>query len=220
MPASADIYGQIQPFKAPNPLADMAQVMQIKGAMNQDAASQYTLRKSQRQDEETNALSALLKTPGFDLSSADGQRQAYGVAPTVAPTYIKSQLDAKKTQSDMGLADAHAGKFKMDTHAKQVELSGQAFGALRANPTPENFAATMDHAAAERHHAARDGRADQGKGCCGPARASPRMAEQGFRAALSAQGPTRQVRDAQHGGHDRHGADRSGDGQGTLWSTA
>jgi hypothetical protein len=184
MPASADIYGQIQPFKAPNPLADMAQVMQIQHAMGANALNDYTLRSTRRKDEETNALASAIKG-GLDLSTADGQRQAYGVAPTVADAYINAQVDRQKAQADIGRTTAETGKFKMDTHVKQVELSGQAFGALRANPTPENFASTMDALQQNGIMPAEMVAQIKAKAAADPTSIAT-MAEQGFRAALSA----------------------------------
>jgi hypothetical protein len=184
MPASADIYGQIQPFKAPNPLADMAQAMQIQHAMGANALNDYTLRSTRRKDEETNALASAIKG-GLDLSTADGQRQAYGVAPTVADAYIKAQVDRQKAQADIGKTTAETGKFKMDTHAKQVELSGQAFGALRANPTPENFASTMDALQQNGIMPAEMVAQIKAKAAADPTSIAT-MAEQGYRAALSA----------------------------------
>lgn len=120
MPSDASIYSQIQQPQQPNRLAELAQAMQIQGAMGQQALNQYTLRSAQRKDEETNKLAELLKTPGFDLSTPEGQQRAYGVAPTVADSYIKNQQDRLKSKADIEKTGAETGKLKQEAVNQRV----------------------------------------------------------------------------------------------------
>jgi hypothetical protein len=126
-----------------NPLNAMSQVLQAQGLQNQNALATYGLNRAQRQDAETNRLSQLLSS-GVDLSTPEGQAQAYQVAPTVAGSYIKNQLDTLKTRSDIGKNDADAKAKTLDTAAKRVDLMGQAFAGVRQNPTLDNANGALD----------------------------------------------------------------------------
>lgn len=114
----ASIPLQVRPIQAPDRLNMLAQVLQAQGAMNQNALAQYSISKAQRQDEETNKLAQLLSGGGVDLATPEGQAKAYSVAPTIAPSYIKNQLDAQKVKSDIGKNDAETGKFNAETADK------------------------------------------------------------------------------------------------------
>jgi hypothetical protein len=109
MGADASIYSQIQPVQAPNRLAELAQAMQVQGAMGQNALAQYGLKKAQRGDEETNALAELLKTPGFDLGVVPGggmdensERTAQAIASGQLPAPTGMALLNPKNQRILG----------------------------------------------------------------------------------------------------------------------
>lgn len=115
MPADASIYGMIRPVQPANQLEQLAQVMQIQGLQRQGELGQYTLKKAQRSDDETNALAQAIRG-GLDLSTQEGQRQAYSVAPTIAPSYIKTNLDAQKTRAEVSKAQTEATTKAVEAH--------------------------------------------------------------------------------------------------------
>lgn len=142
MPADASIFGLIQPAKAQNPLADMAQMMQIQGAMGQNAVHDYTLRKAAREDSDTNALSGLYKTAVKPDGTIDRNALYTGAA--------QQGLGAKIPGLQKSFAEADEATAKLDTQKlaavkQRTELTGQAAGWLKQNPTPENAAAFFDH---------------------------------------------------------------------------
>ena len=143
MPVSADIYGQIQPVPQSNLLKNYGDALAIQQAQNQNALGSYTLKKAQRGDEETNALAQLLKQPGFDIGTDEGMRAAYGVAPTVAPTYIKSRLDQQKDLVGIGKTKADTLHVGAQTAEAQMKLMRGALGSVAANPTPETLDAVL-----------------------------------------------------------------------------
>ena len=144
MPASSDIYSRIAPAQENSLLKNYGDALAIQGTQNQNAMAAYGLKKAQRSDDETNALAALLKQ-GVDLSTPQGQAQAYGVAPTVAPTFIKSRIDQQKAQADIGKTNADTETSKIAASEKRIDLVGQAFNFVRHKPTLENAIAAIDH---------------------------------------------------------------------------
>ena len=124
-------------FRAPqfeSPVNALAQVMQLQHAQSANELQKYGLAKAQRQDSETNALSQLLSSPGFNLQNPSDQARAYGVAPTVATTYIKGMLDNNNTQAQTRERNSTAGYKDSESAQKRTELISQAYGSVRQNP--------------------------------------------------------------------------------------
>ena len=127
-------------FRAPqfeSPVNALAQVMQLQHAQSANELQKYGLAKAQRQDSETNALSQLLSSPGFNLQNPSDQARAYGVAPTVATTYIKGMLDNNNTQAQTRERNSTAGYKDSESAQKRTNLVSQAYGYVKQNPTPE-----------------------------------------------------------------------------------
>lgn len=142
MPADASIFGLVQQPKARNPLEDMAQVMQIQHAMGANAVNDYTLRKAAREDADTNALSGVYK----NAVGADGKIDR-AKARTLA---AQNGLGARIPGMDKAFAETDEAEAKLQTQKlaavkQRTELTGQAAGWLRANPTPENANRFFDH---------------------------------------------------------------------------
>lgn len=129
MPIDSNIAMGFRLPEAQNPLNALAQVMQVQGAQNQNALAQYSLKKAQRSDEETNNLATLLKTPGFDLNNPEHQAQAYGVAPTMAATFIKGNLDNRATMSKIGEQDVKTTDAVMKQYRDGIGNVNDASGA-------------------------------------------------------------------------------------------
>lgn len=142
MPADASIFGLIQQPKAPNPLADMAQAMQIQHAMGANAVNDYTLRKAARDDADTNTLATLYKGAVKPDGTVDRAALLTGAAQqglgARIPTIQKGFVEADEAQAKLD-------QTKLATIKQRTELTGQAAGWLRQNPTPENAVAFFNH---------------------------------------------------------------------------
>lgn len=141
MPLDPSIALQVQAPKFEDQGNALARILQLQQAQGQNELAQYSISKARRQDEETNRLAQLMSGNGFDLNTPEGVRQAYGVAPTMAGTYIKNQLDQRKATADIGKTDAETQAKAIETAHKRVETLGQASGFLRDNPTLDNHVA-------------------------------------------------------------------------------
>src|SRR6185369_11952721 len=109
MPIDSSIALGVKPMQIESPLNMMAQVMQIKGAQNQNDLAQYSLSKAQRTDADMNALMQHLSSGG-DLSTPEGRAAAFKVAPLSAPGMIETQLKQKLTEAQTQDAAAKATK--------------------------------------------------------------------------------------------------------------
>lgn len=127
MTVDTSIYGLQKPVQVESPLNALAQVLQLQQAQQQGQMGQAKLDEYQRGVTAQNALSKLLSTPGFDPSTAVGKQQLYGISPTAAQTFLKSNADVSKVQ-----ADADSAKFKLASD--RYAISQKAFGSLANRP--------------------------------------------------------------------------------------
>ena len=142
MPLDTSIALRVNPIQTADPVNQLARVMQVQG-MQQDAQmNRLRMDEYQRGVNEQNALARLMSDPAnykdgrFDVEGA--APKLYQAAPTKAAGVLKGFADQRK-------ADADYRKTVLEEVTKRTELAGQAFGAVRQNPTLENIHATLDH---------------------------------------------------------------------------
>lgn len=102
-------------FRVPppvDPMGNMAQLMQMRAAQNQNALAQYQLGAAQRTDEQQSAVNALSRDPSFDPRTAEGMRKALALG---QPGYklIESAHGAQKAGFEATQAQDKAIKERL-----------------------------------------------------------------------------------------------------------
>ena len=136
MAVDSSIYGRIEQPKPVNLLAQYADAMQVQGAQQANQINQLRLMGAQRDMERQNKLAELMQ------NTPDDQRESA----LTRGGFIKEAIELGKAKTDRVKADADARTSSLGATQKQIELTGQIFGQVRANPTPENAAAAFDAA--------------------------------------------------------------------------
>lgn len=131
MPASTDIYGQLQQLRPVNRLADLAQVMQVQGLQQQGELGQMKMDALRRETEQENALSSVYaESLGSDgkvdrnrLLTLLGQRNLGAKIPAIQKTFA---------EQDKAATDADQAKFKLAT--ERHDFYKKTLGALAQEP--------------------------------------------------------------------------------------
>jgi hypothetical protein len=142
MPVDASIYGQIQQPRAPNRLADLAQVMQIQGMQQQGQLGQLKMDEYRSGQERTNRLNQLL-SPEYETPEALENALLRGGFPDEASKLGKNRLDAMKAQADAAKAQEDILKSKLDRELKKVGLYRDAAQGARDPASAANLIDAM-----------------------------------------------------------------------------
>jgi hypothetical protein len=110
----------IRPPEIENPVNALAKVLQVKSL-------QTDMAERQRAMEDQQALRAELSAPGADPYNALLRRGR-----------LKEATDWAKGRADVAKTEADTKDKGLESIKKRVELAGQAFGYVKANPTMEN----------------------------------------------------------------------------------
>jgi hypothetical protein len=136
MAADASIYGLIQPARTVNPLAGLMEVQQIQAAQQQNQLAQLAFADRQRQQAEQERLR------GIYAGGAQGpELEAALLRGGFADQALKFGKDRRESQK----LDVDTQAKQVETSIKRLEVAGQAFGAVRSAPTPENAASTINY---------------------------------------------------------------------------
>lgn len=137
MAIDASIYSQIRQPEAPNLLGQYAQAQQIQSMMDQNRLAQLAF-----QDRERSLADAALQREAVKGFGNDSQANYNRLLQTgnlkVAQDYQKGILDQQKVASE-------AKSKELETAQRRLDIAGQAFGFVRANPTLENANAAIDY---------------------------------------------------------------------------
>ncbi len=191
MAIDASIYGQIRQPEAFNPLAEMAQFQQLQSAQNQNKLAALGFQDRERAINDANALRGAVRGFGQD-TAANYQSLLKTGNLTAAQDYQKKIQEQQKTASEISAKD-------LETASKRLEVAGQAFGFVRANPTLENAVSTIGYL--ERNGILSPEQARQYRQTV---EASPQaigqLAEQAFRSTLDAKDQLGQIKVTNLGG--------------------
>jgi hypothetical protein len=191
MAIDASIYGQIRQPEAFNPLAEMAQFQQLQAAQNQNKLAALGFQDRERAINDANTLRDAVRGFGQD-TSANYQSLLKTGNLTAAQDYQKKIQDQQKTASEISAKD-------FETASKRLDVAGQAFGFVRANPTLENAVSTIGYL--ERNGILSP---EQAKQYRQTVEASPQaigqLAEQAFRSTLDAKDQLGQIKVTNLGG--------------------
>ena len=137
MGIDANIALGVKPMQIDNPMNALAQMMQIKDAQQQSQLNGMKMDEYSRGVESQNRMRQLMG--GFDDDHAGNQRKL------LQGGYLKEAQDYGKNQSDIAKTGADAGKVKMETVAKRLDVMGQAYGHILKNPTLDAAGAVFDY---------------------------------------------------------------------------
>jgi hypothetical protein len=117
----------VKPIQIDSPLNSLAQLYQLKNAQSQGQMNDLNMQERTRSIEDSNKLRDLYAQPGFDMSSPDSMRKVMGISPSQGMAIQKSQLDNRKTQSEID-------KISFDTASKSHSIYQNTLGALAYSP--------------------------------------------------------------------------------------
>lgn len=177
MAIDASIYSQIRQPEPVNLLAIAGQAQQLQGMQQQNRLAELAFQDRERAQAESMAQREAVK--GFGADTTANYKRLLGTGNLkLAQGYQDGLADNAKKQAD-------AQKAQIETAARRVDLAGQAFGFVRANPSLENAISAIQ--------------ALQQNGIWSPEQAQqyiatvqanpqaiPQLAEQAFRSALDA----------------------------------
>lgn len=131
MAVDPSIYGQVgRGVEQFNPLAEFAQIEQLKGARQQNQLAQLAFGDRERAIADATSQREAVRGFGTDTTANYNRLLSTGNL-GAAQGYLKANADQAKTTAD-------ADKTKIETAHKRLEVIGQGLGYLKDNPTLEN----------------------------------------------------------------------------------
>jgi hypothetical protein len=134
--ADAGIYSLIQQPKQLNPLAGLMEVQQIQQAQQQNQLAQLAFADRQRAQAEQERLRGIYAS-GAQGDALETQLRTAGFAQQ-ASQIGKDRRDNTKLEVDTEAK-------RMETAKQRLDIAGQAFGAVRSNPTTQAAASTIQY---------------------------------------------------------------------------
>jgi hypothetical protein len=116
-----------------SPVNQLAKVLEIQNYQQQGDMNRLKMDEYQRGIQEQNALRSALSAPGAD---------PYNVL--LQSGKVKEATDFAKGKAEVGKTTAETDYKKIETAHKRADIMGQAFGAVRANPTVETAMQALD----------------------------------------------------------------------------
>lgn len=149
MPIDPSIALNIRPVQLANPLEQFGQFQQARAAMSQNRLADLILGDKQREASETAQLNRLYK----GATGADGKLDRNMLLGSVAAEGLGARIPGLQKdfqaldagQADIAKTQADTAKAQAEASAKKLDLAGQAFGYVRANPTLENAHQVLDY---------------------------------------------------------------------------
>lgn len=136
MPVDASIALGVRPMQIENPMNQLAQVMQLKNAQQSNALNAMTMEKHQRDMSDENQLRDLTRQAGGDLQKL--RDLTYGAGNYKQGMVLDTALTNRRK------AEAEAENQQLQITKNRIGLMGSGFAALKANPTAENAALTLN----------------------------------------------------------------------------
>lgn len=183
MPIDSNIALSFKPVQLQNPLEQYGQIAQIQQAQNQNRLADLMYGEKQRELSAESAFSNLLAGGKEGQGIVQGlASQGYG---NKAMAYNKMLQEQEKQKADIAKTNAEASKFNVETAHKKLDIAGQAFGFVRANPTLENAHATLDYLGQQGIYTPEQVATYKAQVASDPSKIAS-LAEQAFRSALAA----------------------------------
>jgi len=189
MPIDPSIALNVKQLQLPNPLEQYGQFQQAQAAMSQNRLADLVLGEKRREAAETAQVNMLYKGATGENGALDRNKLLGSVAAAgLGSKYQALQkgfLDLDKGQADVAKTQADTAKAQADALTKKLDIAGQAFGHVRANPTLENANATLDFLVGNGTYTAEQGAQYKALVASDPTQIAA-LADQAFRSALSA----------------------------------
>lgn len=197
MPIDSNIPMSFKPVQIQNPLEQYAQVQQIQQAQNHNRLADLMYGEKQRELSAENAFSNLLAGGKAGQDIVQGlASQGYG---NKAMAYNKMLQEQEKQKADIAKTNAETGKFNVEAAHKKLDIAGQAFGFVRANPTLENAHATLDYLGQQGIYTPEQVATYKAQVSADPSKIAA-LADQAFRSALTAKDQLAQYQTRNTGG--------------------
>lgn len=132
MPIDASIALGVRPPQFESPVNAMAKIMQLKG-LQQDQEM-----NTMRADEYRRGVDRQNRLMGLMQGGSDPEALRRG-------GFLKEAADWEKNSADTGKTKADTRAKEIEATAKRLDIAGQAFGHVRANPTLETAMSTLDY---------------------------------------------------------------------------
>lgn len=139
MPIDPRIALGVQPMQLESPVNQMAKVYALQNAAQENQLGQAKLAEYQRQIEDRNALRSTLAgfTPGMSTEAQVSALQRGG--------HLAEARSLAESKAKVSADERAAEKSALDAEAKRLEIRGQAYGSVAANPTVENARSVLDY---------------------------------------------------------------------------
>lgn len=132
MPIDASIALGVRPPQFESPVNAMAKIMQLKG-LQQDQEM-----NTMRADEYRRGVDRQNRLMGLMQGGSDPETLRRG-------GFLKEAAEWEKNSADTGKTKADTRAKEIEATAKRLDIAGQAFGHVRANPTLETAMSTLDY---------------------------------------------------------------------------
>ncbi|MGI9158921.1 MAG: hypothetical protein ACR2K1_04130 [Saprospiraceae bacterium] len=131
MPINPNIALSVKPAEFESPLNAMAKVYALKNAAQENKLGQMKMDEYQQNLARQNALRTMLSgfTPDMNAAQQVSALQRGGFLPEARSL---AESTAKVTTDERA-----AEKAQLESEAKRLEIRGQVYGSVAANPTPE-----------------------------------------------------------------------------------
>jgi hypothetical protein len=176
MPIDASIPLGVHPFQVESPVNQLAKVLQLQGAQQENQLGRMKMDEYQRGVDDQNYLRSALAIPDADPYKVLLQRGK-----------VKEATEFAKGKADILKSGAETDAKNIEVAHKRVDIMGQTLGWVRQNPTAENAAQAVQYLVQNGVMPADKGQEALAKFQADPSpQAIAAFADMGFRAALQA----------------------------------
>lgn len=148
MPLDPSIALGVQPIKIESPVNQLAAVLGVQNAQQQNQIGALNLQNQQRTLDESNRLRDVLSQPDFDANNPDHQRQLVSAAPVAGPAFLKANAEYANLRSTTDKNTSEATKFRADAGKTDQDArfakADKAITDITSFKNPADAAANID----------------------------------------------------------------------------
>lgn len=148
MPLDPSIALGVKPIQIQSPVNQLAAVLGVQNAQQQNQLGSLSLQEKQRSLDESNRLRDVLSQQGFDVNNPDHQRQLVSAAPVAGPAFLKANADYANLRSTTDKNTAEATKFRSEAgktdQAAMFAKADRAMADITSFKNPVDAAANID----------------------------------------------------------------------------
>jgi hypothetical protein len=182
MAVDAGIALGVKPIQLESPVNQLANVLQIQNAQQANKLNDQKLQQSQFESDRNNKIYSAIQGLGPNATVDQHVQTLRGLG---AYKMADEALAGVKTAADVGKTTADTKYKELETANKQIELAGSTLGFVMKNPTLENANAALDFLAQNKVYSPEQIAQYKAQVAADP-QSIYKLAEMGYRAALSA----------------------------------